>query len=166
MTKIIKELPIINPEKIEKFSDINLFFIRRYGNYIQSSEEAWKAMAAFIEENHLDKSNIRYFSISHDDPQITDEEKLRFDACIQTQEKIPESKLNRQNLKGGKYAIFIHNGPHAKLQEAFDRIFLKWLPDSKDSFDDTRPAFCEHFNLEYVDADESKLVTKIFIPLI
>ena len=39
-------------------------------------------MNQFIEDIHLDKLQVRRFGIAHDDPQITDEEKIRYDACI------------------------------------------------------------------------------------
>lgn len=166
MTKKINELPMIKPDKIEKVLDLKLFFIRKVGNYVTSSENAWKALLSFIKDNQLDKTRMRYFSISHDDPQVTNEDKLRFDACIQTTQEVPvKGEVGLQILKGGKYAIFTHHGPHTSLPEVFDRIFLRWLPDSKDNFDDARPVFCEHFNLEYVDGDESKLISKIYIPL-
>lgn len=167
MAEKIKELPMIHPDKIEKIPDLNLQFIRRFGNYTISSKSAWDAMLAFIKEEKLDRSKLRYFSISHDNPQITSEDRLRFDACIYSAEKVNEKgEVNRQILKGGKYAIFTHHGPHKELQKPFDRIFLKWLPYSQKGLDDNRLVFCEYFNLDYVNVDESKLITKIFIPLI
>ena len=164
MTKKINELPMIKPDKIEKIPDLNLFFIRRVGN--SATENAWKAMVAYIKDNQLDRSRMRYFSISHDDPQVTSEDRLRLDACIQTSQEVPmKGEISQQILKGGKYAIFAHHGPHTGIQGVCDRIFLRWLPDSKENFDDVRPVFCELFNLEYMDVDESKLITKIYIPL-
>jgi AraC family transcriptional regulator len=164
MTKKINALPMICPEKIEQISDLNLLFIRRLGNYVTSSQAAWKAMLAFIQKNRLDKSKLRYISISHDDPHITNEERLRFDACT-PQEVKEDGEVSRQVIKGGKYAIFAQHGPHEQLGEYFDRIFLKWLPSSKFRFDDTRSPFCEHFHLEYIDVDESKLLTYIYLPI-
>lgn len=156
---------MIDPDTIEKVPDLNLLFIRRTGNYATSSQSAWDAMKTFIKNEKLDQSKVRYISISHDNPQITSEEKLRFDACIYAPGTVEKGGVGRQVLKGGKYAVFVHHGPHEEMVETFDRIFLKWLPDSKDHFDETRMVFCEHFNLEYVDIDESKLVTKIYIPI-
>lgn len=166
LTQKIKELPMIKPDKIEKsLPNLNLHFIRRYGNYIQSSTDAWKAMFDFIHKNHLEPSKIRYFGISHDDPQITDEDKLRYDAAILIQENKEEGEVGRQVLKGGKYSIFTHLGSYESLMETFNRIFMKWLPVSQETFDDTRSVFCEFFNMEYCEKDPSKLITKLYIPL-
>ncbi len=168
MTQKIKELSMIKPDKIESnLPDLNLLFVRRYGNYTQSPWEAWQAMIGFISENHLDRSKMRYFGISHDDPQITNEDKLRYDAAILVPQGVKEKgEIGRQTLKGGKYAIFTHHGSYYGLEETFNRIFLKWLPKSDQSFDETRPVFCEYFNMEYVKTDPEKLMTKLYIPLI
>lgn len=167
MTQKIKELPMIKPDRIEKnLPDLNLLFVRRYGNYTQSPWEAWQAMIGFINEDHLDRSKMRYFGISHDDPQVTSEDKLRYDAAILAPHVAKErGEIGRQVLKGGKYAIFTHHGSYYGLEEAFNRIFLKWLPDSRENFDEARAVFCEYFNMEYVKTEPDKLVTKLYIPL-
>jgi len=167
LTKKIKELPMIKPDKIEKnLPDFNLLFIRRYGDYTKTPEKAMQAMIGFIDENHLDRSKMRYFGISHDDPQVTSEEKLRFDAAILAPQGVKEKgEVGRQVLKGGKYAIFTHHGSADGLDDICNKIFLKWLPDSPESFDDTRPFFCEYFNMEYVKTDPEKLITKLYVPL-
>lgn len=111
-------------------------------------------------------SKVQYFGISHDDPHVTNEDKLRYDACILAPKNIqPKGSLGRQILKGGKYAIFTHNGSYDKIDETYDRIFFKWLPDSKENVDENRPCFAEYFNIEFVKTDQSKLITKIYIPL-
>jgi AraC family transcriptional regulator len=167
ITKKLKELPMINPDKIEKkLPDLNLFFIRRYGNYTKSPWDAWQAMKYFIHENHLDRSKMRYFGITHDNPQVTSEDKLRYDAAILPHEEVQEKgEIGRQVLKGGKYAIFMHHGSYDGIEETFNKIFLKWLPDSRENFDDTRSIFCEYFNMEYVKTEPEKLSTNLYIPL-
>ena len=168
MTQKIKELLMIQPDKIKKnLPDLSLLFLRRYGNYTQSPWEAWPAMIGFIHENHLDRSTIRCFGICHDDPEVTSEDKLRYDAAILAPQEVKEKgEVGRQVLKGGKYAIFTHTGPYSGLEEVFKRIFLKWLPNSRESFDEARAVFCEHLNMEYVEMEPEKLVTKLYIPLI
>ena len=158
---------MIKPDKIEKsLPDLNLLFVRRYGNYTQSPWSAWQAMIGFINENHLDRSRMRYFGISHDDPQVTSEDKLRYDAAILAPKGCKEKgEMGHQMLKGGKYAIFTHHGSYEGLEEAFNRIFLKWLPESKESFDESRAVFCEYFNMECIRTEPEKLVTELYIPL-
>ena len=167
MTKKIDELPMIHPEKIEKTTDLEVLFIRRLGEYSQSAHAAWTSMHSFIDSCRLDKSKLRYSGISHDDPGVTSEDKLRYDACILAPHgAVPTGEISRQTLKGGKYALFSHNGSYESLGETFDRIFLKWKPDSKEEFDYTRPCYEEYLHSEFAKSDPSKLVTKISIPLV
>ena len=63
-------------------------------------------------------------------------------------------------LTGGKYAIFICQSPldtmEDAINDAFDRIFLKWLPDSKENYDENRICYMEHWGE----------TTKIYVPLV
>lgn len=166
MNKKINELPKISPDKIEKTEDLDLLFIRKVGEYSESGTQAWVNMYAFIDENHLDKAKIRFIGITHDNPHVTNEDKLRYDACILAPKNIqPKGNVGRQVLRGGKYAIFTHNGSYDDIDQTYDRIFFKWLPDSKQIVDETRPCFAEYFNKEFAKTDQSKLVTKIYFPI-
>jgi AraC family transcriptional regulator len=161
--KKFKDLSMIEPDEIKNVEEIPVFCIRRTGNYDTSSKEAWDAMKEFIKENNLHINLLRYFSMGYDDPKIVEDKKLRFDVCI----SIPESQkvslkgeAVSRTLKGGKYAIFICKSPLDTMgnviNEAFDRIFLKWLPNSKENYDEKRICFMEHWGE----------TTKIYVPLI
>lgn len=166
MSKTISDLPSIEPDKIEKIGNLDLFSIRRLGKYAEAAGLAWHQLHCFIAEAQLDQSQQRYIGIPHDDPSVTSEEKLRYDACILAPKGVQATgEVSQQTLKGGKCAIFTLIGSYDGMDEIYDRIFLKWLPDSKESFDDTRPSFHEYFNCEFVQTDPSKLITKIYIPI-
>lgn len=167
MKNKIKALVEIQPQDIITMNSIEVLFVRRIGDYEQSSQEAWDEMIDFIHTHHIDRKKLRYFSLVHDDPEITLAENLRFDACIATNNLVsPKTGLSTQVIDGGRYGVFIHYGSHETIAQTYDRIFLKWLPDALYEFDGQRINFCEHFNLEYVHHDPIKLVTRIYIPLI
>lgn len=156
--KKIDELAAIQPDAVEWIPEMPVLFIRRTGNYSTSGEDAWGAMAALIRERNLEEAKLRYFSIAHDDPTITDEENLRFDACVQEDRNIPvKGEVALQVLQEGKCAIFVHNGSSDAISDTFDRIFLKWLPDSSENFDENRFCYLEH---------SGKETTKIYVPLV
>ena len=162
----LKELAMITPSKIEKIPDLDVLFVRRVGSYSQAPWGAWDAMDRFIESEGLDKSKVRCFGIPHDDPQITAEDKLRYDACILSPGAKAKGEIGREVIKGGKYAIFIHHGPYINLSETFNKIFLKWLPANKEQYDDSRSSFTEYLKTEFVKTDPSKLETMVFVPLV
>lgn len=162
----LKDLKMIQPEKIENLKEMTLLFVRKQGNYIRSAIEAWKILDEFIARKNLNKNTIRYFGISHDDPKITEESHLRYDACITAPSSIKEEgQVGKQVLKGGLYAIFEHKGAYEGLEKTFNEIFLKWLPTSKKNYDELRPTFCEYFHKECRNNHPEKLITKVFIPL-
>lgn len=166
MTHKITDLPAIKPEKIETTPDLPLLFIRRLGNYKESPNTAWEAMHAFISAQKLNRATLRYLGISYDDPSVTNEDKLRYDACIVAPKEVqPQGEVGSQTLKGGKYAVFAHHGSYDGLKTTFDRIFLRWLPDSQEVYDENRSVFTEYFNIDYAKTDPSKLLTKIHIPV-
>jgi CubicO group peptidase (beta-lactamase class C family) len=101
----------------------NLSFLREILNY---PNQFWKLL------------NVG-FGITHDDPNVTTEDKLRYDACILAPKNTqPKGNVGKQVLKGGKYATFTHNGSYDGIDQTYDRIFFKWLPDSKENLDETR----------------------------
>lgn len=164
--KEIKELSMIKPDVIEKnLPDLKVLFIRRCGSYERSPAEAWIAMKKFMHDQGIEQSKIRSFGISHDDPNVTMENHLRYDAAILSPGTNEQGEVGRQTLKGGKYAVFSHFGPYESLKTTFDQIFLKWLPTSRESFDENRSVFTEYFNCEFIQTNPEKLITKIYIPL-
>lgn len=170
LTKKMKELPMIKPDKIESIPDLELLFARSHGDYAGSApHEAWQMMNDFIDGNQIDRSDLRYFGLFYDDPEHTSNEKVRYDAAIWTYgNSVPSRGIEKRTLKGGKYAIFTHKGSHDGpngLADTFNRILFKWLPESNENFDEARPDFCEYFNFEYVTKEPEKLMTKIYIPL-
>lgn len=56
-------------------------------------------------------------------------------------ESIPEG-METYTLKGGLYAVFLHQGPASAFQKTFGYIFEEWLPNSEYELDDR-----EHFEL-------------------
>lgn len=164
MKNCIESLQPIHPENIMVLKPMNVVFIRAIGDYNVSSNIAWDAMMDFIHAAPLDESTLRYFSIVHDDPEITASEKLRFDACISAAYPIKLTHdMGQQTLAGGKYAMFVHRGSHETIGDTFDQIYLKWLPESHETVDPLRLNFCEHFHLD--QSDETQFVTHLFIPL-
>lgn len=160
-----KEKKMITPE-ITKIKETPVLFVRKVGSYEETPSLAWKELMQFAKENHLNLSEAKRYSISLDNPTITDEEKLRFDACLTApKEMIEKGSVGRKTLRGGKYAVFIHEGAYEKLEETFTEIFRDWYPESKEKIADA-PCFCEHLNMHLMDSNEEQLITKIYIPLV
>ena len=157
---------MIEPDKIETIKDEAIFFIRKTGSYTKSPNDAWRAMREFIATNQLNNEGLRFFGISLDNPQITAEDKLRYDAAILVTTIKEKGEAGERVLKGGKYAVFTHKGRYANLEKTFVQIFNKWLPASKEKLDESRDSFCEYINMENIKTKPQELNTKIYIPIV
>jgi len=164
--------PFVNKEdnmnqepNIIKMPDLSVIFARKTGSYFTSPKEAWKVVVDFVKEKGLWGKGVRYFGFGLDDPDITDEEKLRFDACfLPPQEIAPEGEMGKQTIKGGTYAVFLHKGPYDRLGDSFAAIYRHWVPSSGYELADTHP-FVECVDLENKAKPQSEIEVKIYIPL-
>lgn len=102
--------------------------------------------------------------ICHDDSEVTAPELRRYDACLHPRRPLrARGELAEQTLPGGRHAVFLHRGPHARLEETYARIYGAWLPGSGDTLADT-PAFEVYLDHPERVAPE-KLRTLIHLPL-
>ena len=146
----------IKPKKI--------IYARALGNYNQGAEKAWATISRFAKEKKLFGFNTEFLGISHDDPKITEANKLRYDACmVITKEIQPEGEIGVSEIPGGKYAVFVHKGPYEKLESSYDYIFGKWLPESGLELRNA-PEFEKYLNSPENTKPE-KLRTEIYIPI-
>lgn len=159
----LTEVDTMKPE-IRNLNDQTVIFVRRTGDYNVSAEEAWKEVCTFAGSRGLMDQNTRFIGISYDDPGITEPDKLRYDACVTIDgEAFPEGEVGVQTVKGGKYAVFLHQGPYNKLYETYKKIYSSWLPSSGE-----KPRDLPCFELYLSDCREVKpedMKTEIYIPI-
>ena len=151
--------------KIKDLKTQKVIFARALGNYNESAEKAWNTVCDFAKQKRLFGFKTQFIGISHDDPKITDAEKLKYDACIVVTKDIkPEGEIGVQEIPGGKYAVFTHLGSYEFLKNSYDYIFGKWISESKITLGNT------HCFEKYLNSPDNtkaeKLKTEIYIPII
>lgn len=162
--QIQKGDPIRMDAKIVKREETRVIYVRATGNYKVAAEKAWKALCGFAFPKGLVEDNAEYIGISYDDPDITETEKLRYDACITVNNDMWVDKdIETQTIPGGSYAIFKHTGPYEGLHNIYKQIFRHWLPESDKSLRDA-PCFEKYLN-DASSTTPEKLETEIFIPI-
>lgn len=128
---------------------------------------AWISFYGFLRENNLFPQREYAFGLPHDDPSVTEPDKLTYDICFAINGEINKSILggdtNMSVLEGGKYAKFTFTGPHDWLELAYNKILAKWLPKSENELG-IRPLF-EKFVNSPKDTAQENLITEIFIPI-
>lgn len=147
---------ILKPKKVIYASAI--------GDYNTNAAKAWNTVSEFAKKKNLFGFKTEFIGISHDDPKITEAEKLRYDACITVSKDVnPEGEIGVQEVEGGTFAIFTHLGPYEKLINSYDYIFGKWLPESGKELRNVC-GFEKYLNSPE-DSKPEKLKTEIYIPI-
>ena len=116
--------------KIKEINHKKVVYIRAIGAY-NDVGPVWERLTGFMKKNRLFGFGTQCLGISYDDPDITDTEKLRYDACFTVSKEVkPEGEVGFMDVEGGLFAIFRHKGAYATLNETYNQIYKNWLPES------------------------------------
>lgn len=158
--------------RIETLPKIRIASVRQTGPYMESAERAWGMLCGWAGPKGLFTPKTLMIGISHDDPQATPPEEIRYDAAIALVSDVSlESPLELTveppvvlgSLPGGEYAIFTHQGPYTGLEETYKIIMSQWVPTCQREFRDT-PWF-EIYRNDPATTPPDQLLTDIHIPL-
>lgn len=144
---------------------IDVIFTRHIGSY-RKADVAWTKIMKWAQHNDFFANNpdTLRIGIAHDDPAITAEEKLRYDACLSITCDTPNNiGLHYQTIAGGKYAVAEHKGAYDKFPVAFTWLFGDWLPNSHQEVRD-EPCFVIYKN-SIMNTPTEELRSDIYIPL-
>ncbi len=122
--------------EVKEMSEFQVAYIRHIGPYKGDSE---------LFENLFDKlmkwagprgllrfPETKVMAVYHDDPQITDEDKLRTSACITVpKDTAVEGEVGNMIIPGGKFAVArCELAGSEAYEEAWNMVFGGWLPES------------------------------------
>jgi AraC family transcriptional regulator len=140
-------------------------YVQSIGEYSGTgTAEAWQEVFNFVKSKRLFSWRMEMIGVSHDDPQITEADKCRYDACITVSREVkPEGKVGVKTLEGGPYAVFRYQGPYSGLGEAYSYIYRTWLPGSGKELRD-HPCFEKYLN-DPNKVRPEKLLTEIHVPV-
>ena len=159
-------------EKIVNLKPMKVVYVQVTGSYKSKiSEKAWNALWKFADEKQLCNEKTEYFGIIHDDPDITEAKKCRYDACLTVDSKIKaEGKIVYKELKGGKYAVFTYKGPYEKIESKYDEIFGEWIANNvfceKPKYELADEPILEKYLNDPEDVEPEELLTEIYVPLV
>ncbi len=123
----------------------------------------WENLISYCKYNNLITNTTKYIGIHWDDPSITEEKKLRFDACISIDKKIschfPVKKIN-----GGNYLCFTFKGDEKYLGDIYDQIFRDHIVKNNIKLKN-QPPF-EVYMTRREAPSPRKRITDIYIPVL
>lgn len=168
---VLMERPINNTElnlkkpKIQEVEEKTAIYIRLIGNYSELDfGGAWQRLWGCVKEQKLFSAGIEHIAVYHDDPQLTEADKLRTDICLVVRKPATaQGEIGVRNIGGGKYAIFLYQGPYENLSAVYDHIFGQWLPESGFTLRSS-PCMEKYVNNPETSAP-NKLKTEIYVPV-
>ncbi len=106
----------------------------------------------------------KVMAVYHDNPDVTDESKLRTSACITVPEDTKvEGEVGKMTISVGKYAVAHFEIFENEYENAWNAVYGTWLPDSGYQPDD-RPPF-ELFLNDPKEHPEHKHIVDIYVPV-
>lgn len=131
--------------EVKELSKMTVAYIRHIGPYKGDEklfENLWNKLFTWAGPRQLiGGSDFKSLTIYHDDPEVTEEDKLRMSVCITVPEDTKvDGEIGKMEIEGGKYVIarFVLGGD--QFQQAWDWVFGEWFPASGYQPDD-KPCF-------------------------
>jgi AraC family transcriptional regulator len=113
---------------IKRIPERRVAFVRHVGPYDQCGA-AWNTLCAKLGPEGRLGPGVEFIGLSHDDPDITPPDRLRYDACVPVDDDFaPSGEIGVQTLGGGLYAVTTHHGPYDRLSETYAELCGQWLP--------------------------------------
>jgi AraC family transcriptional regulator len=121
---------------VTRLDEWHLVGLRHLGPY-QSVWRAWSELAAWGEREMPSLLAAPRIGISHDDPEMVEASRIRYDACwaVSTPQApavraLVRPPLHWRTMPAADYAVTIHRGAYHELGVAYRRLFIDWLPRS------------------------------------
>lgn len=118
--------------KIEKINKMKVAYIRYVGPYAGDSklfENLYKRLFAWAMPRGIDGSTT--YIMYHDDPKVTDEQKLRLSVCVPIADDTEVSgEICEMDLGGGDFAVGSFVLGSEDYSKAWDYMCGEWLPTS------------------------------------
>ncbi len=152
-------------ESIKNIDDIHVIFQQSKGKTGDHTTRInWETLFTKAQKHQILNAESRFFGINWDDPDITPEEKVRYDACISIQNNTNiEANFSSKTILGGKYLCFLYKGDYQNLSLIYNYIFRNWIIKMEYNLRD-EPIFEQYINNKETTAPED-LLTEIFIPI-
>lgn len=152
---------------VEKLPDLDVAYVRHTGRYQGLGEVftgLFTRLMAWAQPRGLVTPAARVLAVYHDNPSITDDDKLRVSACLSVPEDTRASgDIGRMRVDGGNFAVGRFELGEKDYAEAWYALAAGWLPDSGYEPDD-RYSY-ERFPMDQSSATPGKHVVDICLPV-
>lgn len=163
------------PVHVENVPGQHLLFIRYkgYENLLSGSQaffDLWTPLFEFADRQGLEYSHETLIGITHDDPYVTSEANIRFDACLPVSEQMLARQhllatypIGYRQLQPGLCVARRHFGGMEEIAKTFAHIGVDWLPGN-DFCLRAAPPF-EIYTCRQTNGNLERLHTDAYVPL-
>ena len=150
--------------EIVEFPQTKVAFVRHTGPY-KDCGKAWETLCNWAGPNGMLQPGCTFFGLCHDDPDVTDPDKIRYDACISIDTDCQtEGQIQIKSIQAGPYAKTTHFGPYDNLSKTYAKLCGQWIPE-KGYEPDSKPSIEIYLNSPE-DTDPKDLITDVYVPLV
>ena len=145
---------------------VRVALVRHRGGYA-ALEGVWARVMSWAERRGP-LAPAPFYGLCPDDPEVTAEEQLRFDACVAVEDHLelgqdPDGPRALAWIPGGTYAVGLHVGPFHRLAETYLDVIGRWLPSS--GYEPAPDAVIEHYLDDPRTTPQSELRTEVRVKL-
>lgn len=138
-------------------------FVRHVGPYPECGR-AWEKLCTWAGPNGLFQPGAEFVGLCYDDPDVTDPEKIRYDACITTEADVqPEGEIGVQTIETGLYAMATHHGSYTRLSETYAALCGRWAPAN--GYEIRSLPSMEIYLNSPEETPEDELITDVYVPI-
>lgn len=111
--------------RIETIPTYKVAFVRKIGPYGADNYHTMEKIKLFAKTNNLFDDNTVILGIAQDNPEHTQPENCRYDACLVVSDdfKTSDKDINLGEIQSGKYAVFTVIHTAEEVQKAWAEIF-------------------------------------------
>lgn len=154
--------------EVKEMPQWNVAYVRHIGPYKGDAalfESLFTKLCSWAGPRGLiQMPETKFISVYYDDPEVTEDEKLRVDVCITVPEDTQvDGEIGKMVMPGGRYAVGHFELLPPEYTDAWGSIMGGWLPESGYQCDD-RPCFELYLN-DPKQHPEGKHIVDICVPV-
>lgn len=140
---------------------LRVVYRRHRGGYA-TIHDFWRSMMAWAGDRGLADAPAPFYGLCPDDPEVTAEEQLRFDACVRVGADFePDATVAIGAIPAGIYAVGVHVGPFERLADTYLDVIGRWFPSS--GYDLAAAPVVEHYLDDPAQVAPEALRTEIWV---
>ena len=154
--------------EVKEMPQLNVAYVRHIGSY-KGDSKLFEGLFDKLMKWAGPRGLLRFpetqvLSVYHDDPKITDEDKLRTSACITVPKDTPvDGEVGKMAIPGGKFAVASFEIAGDEFEDAWNMLMGGWMPASGYQPDDRRCYEIMHNNPK--EHPEGKHIVDICVPV-